>query len=119
MSRLISHDWPGNGRELRNVVERAVILFRDGEGEIQPHHLPRAVRGLRRAPTPGPAPGDLTIPVGTSIADAERRLIVETLESCDGNRTRTAKILGITAKTLYSKLRRYEEEADDASEGSP
>jgi DNA-binding NtrC family response regulator len=107
MSRLVAHDWPGNGRELRNVVERAVILCRSDEGEIQPHHLPQGVRGQRRPDGPAPANGGLTIPVGTSIDDAERRLILETLASCGGNRTRTARILGITAKTLYSKLRRY------------
>jgi len=120
MSRLISHDWPGNGRELRNVVERAVILCREGEGEIQPHHLPRAVRGLRRPPASAPSEaGGVTIPVGTSIADAERRLILETLQSCRGNRTHAARTLGITPKTLYSKLRRYEEEANGDSGASP
>jgi DNA-binding NtrC family response regulator len=113
MSRLVAHDWPGNGRELRNVVERAVILCRADEGEIQPHHLPRGVRGHRRPDGPVPSEG-VTIPVGTSIDDAERRLILETLASCRGNRTRTARILGITAKTLYTKLRRYEEDANGA-----
>jgi DNA-binding NtrC family response regulator len=112
MSLLMAHDWPGNGRELRNVVERAVILC--PEGEIGPHHLPKSVRGSRRvAESLAATPGAVTIPVGSSIHDAERSLILETLEACGGNRTRTARILGITAKTLYSKLRRYEEEPDD------
>ncbi|MGQ0721274.1 MAG: sigma-54-dependent transcriptional regulator [Candidatus Eiseniibacteriota bacterium] len=106
MERLLRHDWPGNARELRNAVQRAVILCSDGE--ILPRHLPDTVRGRVRA-VPGAAEdGAVSIPVGTSIEEAEKALILETLAANGGNKTRTAEVLGVSAKTLYSKLRRYE-----------
>ncbi len=110
---LARHRWPGNGRELRNAVQRAVVLC--PEGDIQPHHLPDAIRGAR-APRPIATDGDdLRIPVGTSIGDAERALILRTLEHCEGNKRRTASVLGISPKTLYAKLHAYEADGGDGS----
>ena len=102
-------NWPGNVRELRNIIERATvgcptdIITREG--------LP-----LASAPRPA-APAETTtaavedavvIPVGTKLDDAERDLLLRTLAKHDGNKTRAADILGITPKTLRSKLARYE-----------
>jgi DNA-binding NtrC family response regulator len=111
---LAAHDWPGNGREVRNVVHRAVILC--PEGEIEPRHLPEALRGPRARPrvADGGAAG-VHVPVGATIDDAEKALILATLAACENNKTRTAEVLGISAKTLYSKLHRYDDEAKDGA----
>ena len=101
---LLAHPWPGNGRELRNAVERAVILSQ--AGEIQPQHLPAPVRGGAGAAAEVEE-ASLRLPLGTTIADAEKALILRTLENCNGNKTRAASILGISVKTLYTKLHLY------------
>jgi DNA-binding NtrC family response regulator len=111
---LLRHGWPGNARELRNAVQRAVILCSDGE--ILPRHLPDSLRGRVRRPVAAGEDGSVSIPVGTSIEEAEKALILETLAAHGGNKTRTAEVLGVSAKTLYSKLRRYGGEEPGKSE---
>ena len=98
------HNWPGNARELRNVLERAVILC--GEGTVVLRHLPPGFAGLPvLAP---PESGDtLTLRAGTTAEDAERQLILMTLQHTANNRTRAAAMLGISVKTLFNKLRQY------------
>ncbi len=106
MERFRAYHWPGNVRELRNVLERAVILA--GEGTIQTMHLPPGFGG---APLPAPSltteGGELRIPVGYTIEQAERALIELTLEHTKHNKTRAAEILGISQKTLFNKLKEY------------
>ena len=97
MRILGSYTWPGNVRELRNVIERATILA-DGLF-IEPKHLPGTI-----AHTAEPAPAALALPPGTSVEEAERRLIQMTLEHTRHNKTRAAEILGISLKTLHNKL---------------
>jgi DNA-binding NtrC family response regulator len=109
------YDWPGNVRELRNIVQRAVILCH--EDEIQPRHLPPAVRPTVRRETS--TRGTLTVTVGTPLDEVERAVILETLESCGGNKTRAASMLGITTKTLYTKLRRYGHLHGSPAEAAP
>jgi DNA-binding NtrC family response regulator len=104
MERFQSHFWPGNVRELRNVLERAVILA--GEGTIEPAHLPPGFGGTS-VPRVTPADGELHIPVGYTIEQAERALIELTLEHTKKNKTRAAEILGISQKTLFNKLKEY------------
>jgi DNA-binding NtrC family response regulator len=99
---LQRYAWPGNVRELRNVIERAVILVR-GEA-VEPAHLPEALRSPQA--TPGSAPS-LTLPIGTTAEQAEKALILKSLEFTGQNKTRAAKILGINLKTLYNKLNRH------------
>jgi DNA-binding NtrC family response regulator len=104
--RLRAYSWPGNVRELRNVLERAVILA--GEGTIQNMHLPPGFGGAPLpAPTLGSDNGELRIPVGYTIEQAERALIELTLEHTKHNKTRAAEILGISQKTLFNKLKEY------------
>src|SRR6202167_942662 len=104
MERLQAHSWFGNVRELRNVLERAVIL--SGEGTLEVTHLPPGFGG---APVPRVAPtaGELHIPIGFTIEQAERALIEMTLDHTKNNKTRAAEILGISQKTLFNKLREY------------
>ena len=113
MNCLHAHGWPGNVRELRNVLERAVILA--GEGTIEVKHLPPFLQGLRSAPgedaTPAAVVADDLISVrfqiGTTVEDAEKGLILRTLEHTNNNKTRAAEILGISLKTLHNKLKEY------------
>ncbi len=101
MRVLEMHDWPGNIRELRNVIERASIL---AEGQfVEPKHLPpELVRKADQASTPA-----LQLAPGTTVEEAERRLIELTLEHTRDNRTRAAELLGISLKTLHNKLNRF------------
>jgi DNA-binding NtrC family response regulator len=104
LDRLQAHAWPGNVRELRNVLERAVILA--GEGTLEPGHLPPGFGGAP-AQRPTSNSGELHIPVGYTIEQAERSLIEMTLEHTRNNKTRAAEILGISQKTLFNKLKEY------------
>jgi DNA-binding NtrC family response regulator len=99
--RIAIYEWPGNVRELRNVMQRAYILAGD---EIASDSLPSEVAG---GATSAPAPGRLDVRVGVTIADAERQLILATLEQFGGDKKRAASVLGISLKTLYNRLSVY------------
>jgi DNA-binding NtrC family response regulator len=97
MRILDQYHWPGNVRELRNIIERAVIL---SAGEfIEVKHLPPLVTGA-----PDVAKPTLSLTPGTTVEEAEQRLILMTLEHTRDNKTRAAEILGISLKTLHNKL---------------
>src|SRR5579883_338349 len=100
------HHWPGNVRELRNTLERAVILC--GEGYLDARHLPPGfgARSIALSPVSND-PSAVPLSVGTTVEEAERRLILKTLESTNNNKTRAAEILGISLKTLHNKLKEY------------
>ncbi len=99
MRILEQYGWPGNVRELRNVIERAVIL---SSGEfIEPKHLPPLISEVPAAAKPM-----LALSAGMTVDEAERRLIMLTLEHTRDNKTRAAEILGISLKTLHNKLNR-------------
>jgi len=100
---LRQYPWPGNVRELRNVVHRAFILA-DDELEL------RAVAGQPLSLSTSSDEQLLYIPVGTSIAEAERWMIFATLKKCGGNKTRAAALLGVSLKTLYNRLNAYRAE---------
>ena len=98
---LRSYPWPGNVRELRNAIQRAFILAED-EVELVPGEV--SLRAATRVE--GNA---LSIALGTSLADAQRDLILATLAHLRGDKERTAKVLGICLKTLYNRLQVYQE----------
>jgi len=98
MESLISHSWHGNVRELENTIKRAIALSENGS--ISSANL---FFNARSKPSKY-----ISLTVGsTSISDAERDLIIGTLESVGGNKQKASEILGITSKTIRSKLNQY------------
>ena len=106
LQALSRYDWPGNVRELRNVLERACILARD---RIRAGDLPLGEGPLVQESEPA-AP----VPVGKSLREMEKELILATLDHFDGSRKRAAETLGICPKTLYNRLRSYRSASEDA-----
>jgi DNA-binding NtrC family response regulator len=106
LDRMRSYDWPGNGRELRNVIERAVILCPDG-APLDAGHLPPGFGNARAAKREVLDPGVVPVLVGTTVGEAERLLIMRTLEATGQNKTRASEILGVSLKTLHNKLKEY------------
>src|SRR5580693_4441534 len=98
-----SYSWPGNVRELRNTLERAVIVCEGGL--IETKHLPpgfgQSVRPVVNDPDA------VHLGVGTTVGEAEKLLILKTLQATNNNKTRAAEILGISLKTLHNKLKEY------------
>lgn len=134
LDRLSQHHWPGNVRELRNAVQRAYVMA--AGDTIDDEWLPRPSAALAAAapraaepapstapamPAPAAAPagpqdhGDVVIlPIGTSMAQAERALIEATLRHHKYQKERTAAVLGISLKTLYNRLKEYAADQEDA-----
>jgi two-component system response regulator HydG len=103
MDLLVRNRWKGNVRELENVVERAIIMAR---GDLlQPGDLPGHISDEGDAPSAGIIPG-------RSLSDLEREAILSTLEMTGGNRTETAKLLGISRRTLQYKLKEFKIKSD-------
>jgi DNA-binding NtrC family response regulator len=100
MVMLRAYSWPGNVRELRNVIERSVVL---AKGDwIEDKDLPPYIRD------PSLRPEKLVFAVGeTTVADAERELILKTLERAGNNKAEAARQLGVDVKTIYNKLKSY------------
>jgi two-component system response regulator AtoC len=111
MQLLEGYAWPGNVRELENVLERAAIL--SSEGIIDPHHLPNDIVGANgivehaiSQPLQAEAQQDgFSIPVKT--AQLEKRLIIGALAECNGNKSKSAKLLQISERSLWYKLDTY------------
>jgi transcriptional regulator with GAF, ATPase, and Fis domain len=101
---LLAYAWPGNVRELRNAIERAVILA-DG-GVIRSEHLP--VSGPRQLPTATETSSTALLPAGgVNLEDIERQLVIKALTQARHNKTRAAKLLGLTRAQLYSRIEKY------------
>jgi DNA-binding NtrC family response regulator len=131
--RLAAFSWPGNVRELKNVVHRGYVLS-DDEIEVDVPDASKDVIALpqaasmvavpsmpsinsaiaARASAPGSGARDVTIRVGTSLDDAERALIMATLDSVAGSKAKAAQVLGISLKTLYNRLHAYRSNGFDA-----
>ena len=111
-----SYAWPGNVRELRNTLERAVIVC-DG-AVVEMKHLPPGFgQVVPRAPVQ--EANAVRLGVGTTVDEAERLLILKTLEATNNNKTRAAEILGISLKTLHNKLKEYSTQgAGEAAEAA-
>jgi two-component system response regulator HydG len=101
MDRLIRMDWPGNVRELRNAVERAVVLARASVIDLEDPGFPAP------DPTPSPTPPPEPHAVGATLDAVEQQAILKTLADAGGNKSETARRLGITRRTLHKKLKKY------------
>ena len=107
---LQAYEWPGNVRELRNVINRAFIMARTDTLTVE--CLPDKLAGNRRKRSKDA----VTIPLGQPMEEVERIIIEETLNMTDGDRRRTAEILGISYKTLYNKTKKYKNAVGDDEE---
>ncbi len=106
--------WPGNVRELRNTLERAVIVC---EGPVvETRHLPPGF-GQTTLHSASSDPDAVRLGVGTTVEEAEKLLILKTLQATGNNKTRAAEILGISLKTLHNKLKEYGSAQADAAAG--
>ncbi|MGE3610538.1 MAG: sigma 54-interacting transcriptional regulator [Bacteriovoracaceae bacterium] len=100
IEKLTNYFWPGNAHELKNIMERTYILT-DGQ-YIEASHLPEFAQEVKVELAPAPAKY-----VELTLFDLEKKHIIDTLDHLSGNKTRAAKALGITVKTLYNKLHSY------------
>ena len=96
---IMRYQWPGNVRELKNVIERAVVLCM--LEKIDVNDLPN-----RLTESKSESKG-ISIPLGSTLKQAEKKILINTLESVNNNKTRAAKILAISLKTLHNKLATY------------
>lgn len=103
-SAMLKYSWPGNIRELRNCVESAVVMC--NKDEITLEDLPSSLKNNSDVLS-------ITIPCGISMEEAEKIIITENLSMNNGNKTKTAQILGIGRKTLHRKLVEYGLEIED------
>src|ERR1700739_4959856 len=103
MDIFMSHTWPGNIRELRNVLERSAIMC---EKDL----ITRACLPDEFGKSATKSPSDLSalkFPIGTTVDAMERELILQTLQATGNNKTRAAELLGVSLKTLHNKLKEY------------
>ncbi len=101
---LYSYDWPGNVRQLRNCIESAVVMAE--KNVITAEDLPPGIM-------PGHEGQCIKIPLGTTVSEAEKEIILQTLAANNGNKSKTADMLGIGRKTLHRKLNEYGVAGDD------
>jgi DNA-binding NtrC family response regulator len=102
LQRLMEYSWPGNVRELENCMERAIIMA--GDEPIEVSHLPQHVREntVLRKPSVFALPEE-----GISLDEVEKNLIVQALERAGGNKSRAARLLGISRRAMYSKMKTH------------
>jgi DNA-binding NtrC family response regulator len=100
MDMLMTYSWPGNVREFRNVMERALILSKSEW--IEGFHLPPYLRSPSAESST-----KIVLPLGITAAEAERELILKTLEKTNHNKAEAARQLGLDVKTIRNKLKTY------------
>jgi transcriptional regulator with PAS, ATPase and Fis domain len=105
LQMFMAYNWPGNVREMRNTLERAVIVCQGPV--VEKKHLPPNFGSGMPVAAAADEPGTVRLGVGTTVEEAERQLIMKTLDATHNNKTRAAEILGISLKTLHNKLKEY------------
>lgn len=100
MHIMLNHPWKGNVRELKNAIERAVVIAKKGDEILLKSHLPSEITGF--VPQP-----DAIEKVGMTLKEYEKFVILDVLAKAEGSKTKAAEILGIRRQTLYNKLKEY------------
>lgn len=100
LNYFMAYDWKGNVRELKNVIERSILVANDEEELLLKNHLPKEITGLD-------SNDDSNDNKEKTLADYEKMIIENTLKRYEGNKTKTAEVLGIKRQTLYNKLKDY------------
>lgn len=103
LEALRAHPWPGNVRQLRNVIERSLIVT--NRRLIGKRDLPEDFQAVSRIEG-----GYIKMKIGSTLDSIEREAIFQTIKFTNGNRARAAKVLGVSSRTLYNKLQRYASE---------
>jgi DNA-binding NtrC family response regulator len=120
LQRLQDHSWPGNVRELRNVLERSLIAAR--EGSLLPAHFGRtfeiAAQNSTTAEVPLPSGNSISVEAGRPLSEVEKAYIQLTLKSTGNNKKRAAQILGISLRTLHSRVTEFAAEEEMKREGA-
>jgi two-component system response regulator AtoC len=108
LEKLVSYSYPGNVRELENILERALIYCEGNainEGDIDLHRMPGKTAVVTEKSALSPESGEN--PLGLSMEAIEKKAILDCLARCQGNRTRAAEMLGLSRKTILNKLRSW------------
>src|SRR5690606_2356905 len=105
---LAEHPWPGNVRELRNAIERAAVLSPDGRLDVADLHLSTGLNSNGNGNGHANGNGNGTYELKPQVEQLERATIMRALEASSGNRRDAASLLGVSLRTLFYKLRRYQ-----------
>ncbi|KAB2338456.1 PAS domain S-box protein [Cytobacillus depressus] len=108
LKKLMMYDWPGNVRELDNILGRAIIFMNYNESILDQHHVPELIKIDHAQKEPENKVMDSNKTLAKHVEQFERELIIHTLKKFAGNKTETAKTLGLSVRNLYYKLEKYE-----------
>ena len=118
------YNWPGNVRELKNIIERCVVLSKDGV--IDRDVLPQQITSQGCLPAErttndfNKSEGNfLEIEIGTPFEEIEKKVIQQTLSSCNNNKSEAANVLGVSRKTLHNKLDKYSKKMSEENASNP
>lgn len=110
MDLIVNYSWPGNVRELENALQRAVVLSRDSV--IREWNLPPEIQGKEKKTLPGLLHLDDGRPLGQKMEglmrEVEKRVILEALDQAEGKREKAARLLNLSLKTLYNKMKKHD-----------
>ncbi len=99
MEIMQSFDWPGNVRELKSIIHRAILMC--DSDELQPKHLPKRFHNI------DPSPTKVAFEIGTPLEEIERTMVLRALEATNNNRKEAARLLGISRRVIYNKLKKH------------
>lgn len=108
VNKLMAYDWPGNVRELDNILGRAIIFMNYNETDIEERHIPDLIDANKPSPSVETSEEAQTKTLTQLVEQYEAKMIRQTLHKLDGNKTKTAKSLGLSVRNLYYKLEKYD-----------